>query len=255
MATMWEAMRKHHEDQSKIVGSLRRLDISQSPRETSEHHHERTVQLWLVAQDWNSQFEKLMTHQSEYVNVLNDWLKLNLIPMDNSLKENTSSPQRPPRPPIQGLLRAWHDHLQNLRDEPARTAINTFAAVMNTIVQHQAEELKLRDKCEETRKELARKTRHFEDWHHKYIQRRTPPDEMDPERAPDKDLIEERRSAVETVKKKLEDEEEDYQKLCILVREKSLASLKLRLPELFHAVSAFALASANMYTHLRSSSW
>ncbi|KAA8540422.1 hypothetical protein F0562_024659 [Nyssa sinensis] len=252
MATMWETMQVHHEKQSRIVTALRYLDISQSPRETSEHHHERTVQLFEVVGVWHGQFDKLIAHQKDYTKALNSWLKLNLIPIDNNLKEKVSSPQRPQNPPIQALLLAWHDHLQKLPDEVARSAINNFGAVINTIVQYQLDEMKLKEKCVDSRKELSRKKRAYDDWYNKYTKGRTAPDEMDPERAEDKELIAEKMSVVESAEKRLEEEEEAYQKQCIQVREKSLVTLKTRLPDIFREMSNFSLACSDMYKHLRS---
>ncbi|KAF3450765.1 hypothetical protein FNV43_RR06854 [Rhamnella rubrinervis] len=256
MATMWGTMRSHHENQSKIVKALRSLDISQSPKETSEHHHERTIQLWSVVQEWHSQFEKLFNKQKEYIKALNGWLKLNLIPVENSLKEKVSSPPRFQSPPIKKLLQAWQEHLEKLPDELARTAIHNFAAVIDAIMHHQEEEIKLKEKCEDTRKELARKTRQFQDWYNKYTQRRIP-DELDPDRAEgstSKDAVVERQFVLEVVKKRLEEEEEAYQRQCLHVREKSLASLKTHLPELFRALSDFAFSCSEMYWALQSRS-
>ncbi|KAK2971203.1 hypothetical protein RJ640_008627 [Escallonia rubra] len=252
MATMWETMRLHHDKQSKIVEALRYLDISQSPKETTTHHHERTVQLWAVVREWHSQFEKVISHQKDYIKALNSWLRLNLIPIDNNLKEKVSSPQRPQSSPIQPLLHAWHDFLEKLPDELARTAIYNFAGVMSTIVQYQVDEQKLRDKCEDARKELDRETQKFKDWHMKYMQRRTPPDDMDPDRAHDNDHVAERQLVVEILKKRLEEEEEAYQRQCIQVRDKSLTSLRTRLPELFRAMKDFSRACSEMYRNLKS---
>ncbi|XP_041015828.1 protein ROLLING AND ERECT LEAF 2-like [Juglans microcarpa x Juglans regia] len=253
MAAMWEIMLSHHEDQSKMVMALRSLDISQSPRETSEHHHERTYQLLAVVQDWHSHFHKLVNYQKEYIKALNNWLKLNIIPVDSNLKEKVSVPPIE-SPPIRGLLHAWHDHLEKLPDEFARTAIHNFGAVISSIVKHQDEELKLKQKCEDTRKELARKTRQYEDWYHKYMQRRAP-DESDPEGAEDKtqnNLLVEKQFMVDTVQKRLEEEQEAYQRHCLQVREKSLASLKTHLPELFRELSNFSRACSKMYRNVRS---
>ncbi|XP_057464411.1 nitrate regulatory gene2 protein-like [Actinidia eriantha] len=252
IAMMWEAMKEQHENQSKIVTALRYLDMSQSTKETRDQHHERTVQLWHVVQDWHSQCGKLMTHQRLYIKALNNWLNLNLIPVDTNLKEKVSSPQRSQSPPIQSLLHAWGDYLDNLSDELARTAISSFAAVVHTIMQQQVEEMKLRDKCEDTRKELARRTQQFEDWCKKYMQKRTPPDEMDPERAQDKDIVEERKLAVEVVKQRLEEDEEAYQNQGIQVREKSLTSMRTQLPELFRAMLNFSSEASTTYRKLRS---
>ncbi|KAG5537673.1 hypothetical protein RHGRI_024953 [Rhododendron griersonianum] len=252
MATMWENMKVEHQNQSKIVMALKYLDISQCPKETSGLHHKHTDQLWAVAREWHSQFGKLMSHQKEYIKALNSWLKLNLVPIDNNLKEKVSSPQRPQNPPIQPLLHAWQEFLEKLPDEQAKTAIHNFSAVIETILQYQVEELELRAKCEETRKDLNRKTRQYEDWYNKYMQRRTPPDEIDPDRAHDKDLITERQITVEAVRKKLEEEEDAYEKQCTQVRQKSLNSLRSRLPELFREMADFSVVCSDMYRRLRS---
>lgn len=247
---MWGSMHVHHEQQSKIVFHLKFLDISQSPKETTEHHHERTIQLWAVVQEWHAQFCKLMDHQKVYIKALNNWLKLNLIPIESNLKEKVSSPPRVATPPIQRLLIAWHDNLETLPDEGARGAISNFAAIINTIMHHQEDERKLKEKCEESKKELLRKTRQFEDWHQKYMQRRTP-DDVDPEDGIHKDAVQDRQFAVDMVKKRLEEEEEAYQRQCLQVREKSLTSLRTHLPELFRAMSDISLACSKMYRELR----
>ena len=253
MVETWDTMRTQHEAQSKIVNALRSLDTSQSPKETSEHHHDRTYQLLVVVQGWQSQFCKLIDNQKAYIKALNNWLKLNLIPIESSLKEKVSSPPRVQNPPIQQLLTAWHDFLDKLPDEVARTAINNFASLIHSILQNQEEEMKLKEKCEETRKELSQKTRKYEDWWRKHVQQRTP-DELDSERTEDNshNAIAERQFVVDAVKKRLEEEEEAYEKQCLQVREKSMASLKSCLPELFRAMSEVAQACSEMYKNLRS---
>ncbi|GER48362.1 hypothetical protein STAS_25522 [Striga asiatica] len=252
MATMWETIQTQHENKSKIVQALRHLDISQSPKETTDHHHERTRQLCGVVQEWHSNFTELMSQQKEYIKALNTWLKLNLIPIDTNWKEKVSSPARAHTPPIQALLHGWHDYLEKLPDEPARASVNNFAAIVNTIWQYQKEELELRAKCAESRKELGKKTRDFENWANKYMQKRAGMDEAGPDGVRDEDLIAEKRMVVEAAKQKVEEDEEAYQKLCVQVREKSLMSLKSHLPELFRALSDFALACSDMYGYLRS---
>ncbi|GLT67691.1 hypothetical protein SLA2020_399800 [Shorea laevis] len=255
MATMWETMLAHHENQASIETALRALDPTQYPKETSEHHHDRTYQLWAVVKDWNLQFCKLMDHQKDYIKALKSWLKLNLVPIESNLKEKVSSPPRVPTPPIQTLLLAWHDHLDKLQDGVARAAMSNFAAVIDTIKHHQGDEIKSKLKCEETRKELARKKQQFQDWYNKYSQLRTP-EELDPERTDNNqnDAVAERYLAVESVENRLKEEEEAYRTLCIQVREKSLGSLRTCLPQLFRAMLEVALSFSSMYNDLRSRS-
>lgn len=117
MTKMWESMCTHHESQLKIVKGLKPLGISGPNIETSKHHHERTKQLFSVVEKWLSYFEKLMNNQRQYIQTLNRWLKLNLIPVESSLKEKVSSPIRRTSPPIQQLIRSWNELLEKLPDE------------------------------------------------------------------------------------------------------------------------------------------
>ncbi|KAK2425319.1 kinesin protein [Trifolium repens] len=253
MATMWKEMLSRHEKQSETVQLLRSLDPSQSPKQTSEHHHERTYQLLVVVQQWHAQFDLLVSNQKGYIKSLTNWLKLNLIPIESSLKEKVSSPPRVRSPPLQGLLHAWHDRLEKLPEELARTAIGNFAAVIDTIFNQQEEEMICKRKCEDTRKELSRKTRQFEDWYHKYMQRKMPedfdPDKAEDANAPD-EVVTEKQFLVEQVRKRLEDEEAAYEKQCLQVRQKTLGSLKNRMPELFRAMCDFSLECSKMYIEL-----
>ncbi|XP_039115130.1 nitrate regulatory gene2 protein-like [Dioscorea cayenensis subsp. rotundata] len=256
MSKMWETMHSHHVSQCKISGELRALDTSNAPRETSEHQYDRTVQLWQVVGEWHSQLQKLITHQKEYIYNLNEWLKLNLIPIESNLKEKVSSPSQIQRPPIQALLLTWHEQLEKLPDSLAKGAIFNFSAVINAIIISQQEELKLKEKCEESKREYTRKLRAFEEWSRKYSQKMTTLSSSEVSDPPSNDEIiqtdpsQERKLAVETAKSKLDSDVEAYQKLCKKVREKSLATLKNHLPELFRSLSEFALACSEMYKKL-----
>ncbi|XP_019179139.1 PREDICTED: uncharacterized protein LOC109174353 [Ipomoea nil] len=259
MGRMWESMYTHHENQLNIATHLKSIDISittTTPIETSKHHLEHTIQLAKVVADWGQQFENLVNNQKSYIQALNAWLKLNLIPMENSsLKDKTiSSPPPPPPPPIQPLLQAWHELLEKLPDELAKSAIASFEAVIRTIIVQQEEEVRLKEKCEETRKEYVRKRQAFEEWYQKYMQRRTmeAADKVGAimETTNPKDPIAEKQFVVLSLKKRLEDEIEAHQKQCIEVREKSLGNLKVRLPQLFHSITDYSHACLDAYQRL-----
>lgn len=252
---MWGSMCLHHDSQLKMVDDLKSLDISQAPKETTKQHYDRTVQLLNVVQEWHSQFEKLVTHQKQYIQALNSWIKLNLIPLEGNLKEKIPSPLKAQNPPIQALLYAWHDYVDKLPDELAKSAISSFAAVIKNIILLQEEEMRLKEKSEETRKEYMKKNQAFEEWYQKYLLRRGS-DETDHERGdeenPTNNPVMEKQFVVESLKKRLEEEIESYQKHCVQVREKSLQSLKTRLPELFRALSDYAHACSDAYEKLKS---
>jgi hypothetical protein len=252
MAKMWEDMHMHHANQLDTVLNLKSVDISDSSIETSGHHHSHTRQLRDIVDKWITNFTDLMNYQKEYINALYSWLKLNLIPIESSLKEKVTSPPRMQQPPIKAFLQAWNEHLTKLPDDLAKTAIVTFRAVLDTILGVQDEELKQKETCEQTRREYMRKARAFEDWYHKHSQRKA--FDVDPESGEGighKDAVTEKKFAVESLKSKLDDEIESHNKLSKQVREKSLSILKAHLPELFRALTDFSNASFDMYSKLR----
>ncbi|GJM88487.1 hypothetical protein PR202_ga04558 [Eleusine coracana subsp. coracana] len=216
MAKMWEDMHMHHANQLKIVLNLKAVDISDSHIETSAHHHSHTRQLREIVEKWNTNFSDLMNHQKEYINALYSWLKLNLVPIESSLKEKFSSS-------------LGHD-IECVQDE----------------------ELKQKEICEHTHREYMRKARAFEDWYHKNSQRgKFEVDQESGEGTGHKDAVAERKFAVESLKSKLDDEIEAHNRLSKQVREKSLSILKAHLPELFRALTDFSNASFDMYSKLR----
>ena len=248
---MWEDMHMHHANQLKTVLDLKSADISDSNIETSAHHHSHTRQLRDIVEKWNTNFSDLMSYQKEYINALYSWLKLNLIPIESSLKEKVASPPRMQQPPVKALLQAWNEQLAKLPDDLARHAIVSFRAVLDTILSVQDDELKQKETCDQIHKEYTRKARAFEDWYHKHAQRKTFDDPESGEGTSQKDAISEKRFAVESLKSKLDDEVEIHNKLSKQVREKSLSILKAHLPELFRALTDFSHASFDMRSKLR----
>ncbi|CAL9114938.1 unnamed protein product [Musa textilis] len=252
MARMWQAMHSHHHSQLRLMEDIKALDIANASKETSEHHHNRTLQLLDVVKEWQSQLHKLVTHQKQYAGALDSWLKLNLVPIDSSLKAKVSSPPRPAHAPIRTLVQAWHEYLEKqLPEELANTALLGFSAVLNTIEAVQQEELKRKERCGQIHKAYLRKKRAFEDWYQKQPQKRMGEPANGGEAASQNDPAGERRRVVESLKSQLDEEVEALGVVCKQVREKSLVALKTHLPELFRAVSDFAEFCSKMYTSLK----
>jgi hypothetical protein len=199
------------------------------------------------------QFEKLMDHQKGYIRALNAWLKLNLIPIESNMKEKVCSPPRQVEPPIKNLLYAGHDQLERLPIELAKTAIKSFAEVISNIVLLQEEEVSLRRRCEETHRDLDIKKAQFEDWHSRYTERRASLGEETNSDAPNLDPVNERRIAIEEVEIRLKEEEGHHLRLARQVREKTLANLRMHLPELFRNMADFSFFCHDMYSSLRKS--
>ncbi|CAL4963543.1 unnamed protein product [Urochloa decumbens] len=256
MTKMWSAMHRHHRSQFMIISGIRGFEIPPVPRETTDLHYNQTCELRDIVREWHMQFEKLMDNQKAYIRALNAWLKLNLIPIESNIKEKVSSPPRLVDPPIKNLLHAWHDELERLPIELAKTAIKTFAEVISNIVHLQEEEVNLRRRCDETRRDLTRKKSQFEDWHQKYMERRAAlVEDANPETGgvQNIDPVEDRKRSIEELEIRLREEEGNHLRHARQVREKSLANLRTHLPELFRNMADFSYFCHDMYNNLRKS--
>ncbi|CAL9072705.1 unnamed protein product [Musa textilis] len=257
MAKMWETMRLHHGSQLKIIKEIRGLDIPLAPRETSKQHHNQTVQLWKMVGEWDSQFDKLVNHQKNYIKALNSWLNLSVVPIERSSGKDASSPPEQANPLIKTLLHAWQGRLENLPVDRAKSSLSTFSGAVQAIMLCQVEELNLKLKWDDARRDCERKKHEFDVWHHKYTEKitATSSDEVNPETvegATQRDLVSEKKAVVDNAESKLRASEESYRKQCKSVRDKSLTSLKTHLPELFRAMLDFAGSCAEMYNRLSS---
>lgn len=98
-------------------------------------------------------------------------------------------------------------------------------------------------------RELDKKRRQFDDWYRKYMERKASLAEAGAEVGENQaqDPIVERKIQVEQLEIRLKEEQENHRRLCKQVREKSIASLRTHLPDLFRSVSEFAWAASEMY--------
>lgn len=235
MRIMWENMQKQHEHQIMIIHALQN---SQLPNETSDHDLINTQELHHPVKIWCTEFQKLIQHQKNYIKSLDNWLKHNLIiTINHNLK--------PQYPKIESLLGAWFDELDKLPKEDTITAMGKFAEDIHTIAQLQSNKTKMKEKCDETRKELSKVSQKFEKWCNKDIAKKLSSYEID-----DIEVIEEQKIVVEALKLRLVVEEETYEKLCVEMKDMMVVNLTTRLPEVLKAVSEFARACSVMYKNL-----
>lgn len=241
-----------HRQQEKIVTDLR-FDTSNAPEETTKQHLNRTTQLYNVANEWYTQSDKLFIHQKQYIGALNNWLRLNLIPIESNLKEKVSSPPKSVVPPIHDLLQAWHSHLDQLPFTVALQGIKSFAAIISKISGKQLEELKQKKVYEEAQAELERKRKAYREFELRYSPEIKGSEENDGAQteANNKDPLTERKLALEILEKRVQEESEKHKRICKLTRDISLKSLETGLPALFHALVGLSRNCFEIYRELR----
>jgi len=264
MEKMWKSMYDCHRRQEEIVKDLR-FDTSNAPDETTKQHHDRTYQLYNVANEWHAQSEKLFIHQKQYIGALNNWLRLNLIPIESNLKEKVSSPPKAFVPPIHELLQVWHSTLDQLPYAVALQGLKSFAAIINRIFTQQQEELKQKKNYEDAQAELERKRKAFNEW-----ALRNPPENKGSEESAggqtenksseenagvqteinNKDPSMERRHALILLEKRVHEEEVKHKRSCRLTRDLSLKSLETGLPALFQALVGLSRNCFETYKEL-----
>ncbi|KAJ0603494.1 hypothetical protein HanRHA438_Chr02g0048761 [Helianthus annuus] len=243
---MWNNIQKQHKQQLTIVQRLINIKtrISHLPDNKSECNSKNIEKIYLQVTNWRFEFEKLTNHKSEYIKSLNNWLKLNLTCIDHNVRSQNSK--------IESLLRTWNDRIEKLPEEGVKTAIRSFSCVVVTSVRYHEEEMKLKERCDEIRQEITRKTRKFEEWCDKQIAKRMPSDEMDVDVMDDMNLIAEQQVVVEVLKRLLEEAEEVYQRHRVKVKEMAVLNLTAALPEVFTAMAEFSGACTRMYESLES---
>nr|XP_043637391.1 protein ROLLING AND ERECT LEAF 2-like [Erigeron canadensis] len=248
---MWENMRKQHEHQLKIVQALQNIEISQLAKGSlCECNMINTQLLQFHLKVWCCEFEKLIQHEKIFIKSLMYWLKLNLVSLDN----NSSSAKHTQNRKMVTLLCTWQEKLEKLPEEETKTAINKLACMINTMVEYQSEEKRLKNICEETQQEIIKKSRKFEEWCDKKISKRTThTDELDDiDVMDDMEAIAEQQVVTEALKKRLEAEEKMYRRKCVEVKEKSLINMKNGLQDVFRAMYEFSCACSCMYGSLNS---
>ena len=230
MATMWKHMEKQHKHQSTIIHALQNFTTSNLPDE-SYYDLNNTQQLHHSVKIWSTQFQKLMQHQNNYIKSLENWLNYNLIITENhNLK--------PQNPKIKSLLRAWVEELDKLPKKDTITAMEKFAEDIHKIAQLQSDKMKMKEKCDETRKELSKVSQKIKKWGNKKLSSR----EID-----HMEVIKKQREELIT---RLRVADDDYEKRCGDTKYAMVVNLKARLPDVLKAVSEFVGASSRMYKNL-----
>lgn len=244
MDVMWKNMGKQHGNQSQLLQALRAITISQSAKETNDQTYYKSKQLYVHLKRWCSELEKLILLQKEYIGSLNNWVKLNVKPIDTNLSDlvPSPSPKNPQNPEILSFLGTWEDQLEKLPQERVQTAITAFAAEIDSMIHDQSNVLLMEESCIKTRIEISKTTEKF---CARPIARRSRKDE----RAfwkKEIEVIAEQKKVMEALYRRLEKEEEEYRRHCALMNDKSLKNLNTDLPEIVVAMSEFTHACSDL---------
>ncbi|XVF62208.1 hypothetical protein PTKIN_Ptkin08bG0198900 [Pterospermum kingtungense] len=224
---MWRSMYEIHQVHMHVVQQLKYLNFIPSNEPTSEIHRQSTLQLELEVQQWHLSFCNFVKAQRDYIQSLAGWLRLSLFQFSkNPLLQNNQESK------IYSFCEEWHLAVDRIPDKVASEGIKSFLTVIHAIVVQQAEEHKQKKKAESTFKNFEKKASELRSLESKYGPYSMP--EMN------KDPVSEKRTKVETLRAKAEEEKNKHEKSMSVTRAMTLNNLQMGFPHVFQAMVGFS---------------
>ncbi|KAH1080067.1 hypothetical protein J1N35_019828 [Gossypium stocksii] len=225
---MWRSMYEIHQVHTHIVQQLKYLNFMPSNEPTSEIHKQSTLQLELEVQQWHSSFCNLVKAQRGYIQSLAGWLRLSLFQFskDPLLRNNEESK-------IYSFCEEWHLAIDRIPDKVASEGIKSFLTVIHAIVVQQAEEYKQKKKADSALKDFEKKAAELRSLESKYGPFSSMP-EMN------KYPVVEKRTKVEMLRAKAEEEKNKHEKTASVTRAMTLNNLQMGFPHVFQAMVGYS---------------
>ncbi|KAH1192952.1 Nitrate regulatory gene2 protein [Glycine max] len=229
---MWRSMYECHQVQKHIVQQLEYLNTIPSKNPTSEIHKQSTLQLELEVQQWHQSFCNLFKAHHDYIQSLTGWLRLTLFQFSKTPINRT-----PEESKIYTLCEEWHLAVDRIPDKVASEGIKILLTVIHAIALQQAKEQKQKKKSDSTFKELEKKV----------VQLRSLECKYGPYSMPEssgslrtRDPITEKRTKVDALKAKADEEKSKYNKSVSVTRAMTLNNLQMGCPHVFQGIVGFS---------------
>ncbi|OMO55786.1 hypothetical protein CCACVL1_26999 [Corchorus capsularis] len=224
---MWRSMYEIHQVHTHIVQQLKYFNFIPSNEPTSEIHRQSTLQLELEVQQWHLSFCNLVKAQRDYIQSLAGWLRLSLFQFSKNPLLRTSQESK-----IYSFCEEWHLAVDRIPDKVASEGIKSFLTVIHAIVVQQAEEYKQKKKVDSAFKDFEKKAAELRSMESKYGPFSMP--EMS------KDPIADKRTKVEILRAKAEEEKSKHEKSVSVTRAMTLNNLQMGFPHVFQAMVGFS---------------
>lgn len=238
---MWKTMCRCHKLQNHIALQLNHISVNQVTGLSSDFHRQAAVQLKSEVESWYESFCKLVTSQKGYVSTLQRWLKLTDCLADDQLQSNFSSV-------LCTLCEDWQIHLERVPDKAASDALKSLLLGVRSILLQQAEELDLQRKAKKLEKKLQKESSSLDEMEKK-LERGISADNPTLEVGPNHP-ISLKRAKIETLKKRLDDENAKYAVSVEFTKAMALNHLKNGLPRVFKALMEFSGACTKVFEAL-----
>lgn len=248
---MWTSMCACHQKQLQMVDDLMALEMISSLDETSKFHRTITEELSKEITNWQQSLRNLIKTQKDYPVALHEWLHLNVIPIESDVKDKQAAPQHLHRPPVYLLCKAWIEALKDISGMNVMKDLEKFSDILLNMLTKQEEELRQKNKYETLEREYERKKSSLETFEKKYGNKHM---EMhaaqENEELITRNPVQERKSNVDLLQRRVDEEKEDHAKLCQQNSTMILKGLQEGLPGVLRSVRTFSDENAKAYTRL-----
>ncbi|CAO2176917.1 unnamed protein product [Urochloa humidicola] len=217
---MWRKMYECHQVQNHIAQQAGHIGNRPGSEPTSDTQCQATSQLEIEVSGWHSAFCNLITLQREYINTLNQWIKLtDCLPDDDGLMKSSSG--------IRSLSEELQRALERLPEKIAAEAINTFMSAIHSIVVQQSEERQLKKKSDNMESK-------FQTQLEKHSENAAQPTNKN------QYSVSKNEMKLDAFRKQVEEEKARYLTSIRTSRAMTLNNLQTSLPNVFHALMGFS---------------
>ncbi|CAN6440065.1 unnamed protein product [Victoria cruziana] len=211
MIRMWKVMLACHQKQLRAISEGKILDII-SRSTSTDSAMSATMQLERGASSWCSSFMKWMNAQREYVKTLNDWLRKCIDEKPEVTADGVApfSPSRVGAPPVFVICNDWYQMIKEVSENHVVEAVNAFVANIHKLWQQLDEEKRKQEEVHYLSKDLEKKTRLLQEETRMRSTQGQPGKLTVSFAKEDEASLEHRRTELDSLKKRLEEEERKH---------------------------------------------
>ncbi|OAY81810.1 hypothetical protein ACMD2_08862 [Ananas comosus] len=231
LVKMWRVMYECHQVQNHIAQQINLLESRPGTDPTTDAHQQATAQMEAEVASWHGSFCNLIRSQREYIQILNQWVRLtDCLSDSNGLTGSTSG--------IHGLCEELQCAFDRLPEKVAAEAIKSFLSVIRSIVLQQTEEQILKKKSDRLMTRLEKELSPLSDAEsqNELLVPSNRTETLDPNQNPSST----KNMKLENFKKKAEEERAMYLSSVRTSRAMTVNNLQMSLPNVFQALMGFA---------------
>lgn len=240
-----------HQKQFQAIVESKIHNLTARSRNQQSLVAKATMELEVELLNWSSCFRKWVSTQKAYIEALNGWLMKWLLPEQEETPDGVMpfSPGRIGAPTLFIVSNDWHHAIERISEVEVATAMESFADSVHKLWETQDEEQRQKLKAEYLSRDFSRMIRS--------LQKENGPMDVLPEKKPmplhnDASLRDEHMLiALESMRKRLDEETAKHQEILKHVHEAASSSLQMGLVPIFEALGTYTSETVKAYEGLR----